>query len=330
MKKFSLIIPAYNVEDYLDDCLDSITRQTLPPYEIILINDGSSDNTLHIAEKHAKTNNLIKICTTSNQGQSKARNHGIDNSSGDYLVFIDSDDYLETNALEWLSEQANTNEADIIFYSANTFLDQGSQGLTTKGFKYKRSNTHKALETTSGMYFKNSIENNNYVVSPCLFAAKKSAIGKIRFYPGIYHEDNLFTTRLLIENCKLRISYSDLKLYNRRIRENSIMTQRKVTKHAEGYIVVTEELLKIRNTGIDQDVSKSLDNFISKTLIRASSALSECQRTPETTDIKKRIVYAYSKIRNRTFHLIIAVKFPFLFSLKKALSRILKCLSIKN
>ena len=100
--KISVIIPVYNVEDYLEECLDSIINQTFKDLEIICINDGSQDNSLNILEEYAEKDNRIKIITTKNQGLSAARNRGLENITGDYVYFIDSDDYLELTAFEEL------------------------------------------------------------------------------------------------------------------------------------------------------------------------------------------------------------------------------------
>ena len=96
--KFSIIVPVYNVENYVDKCIKSILNQTYKNYEVIIINDGSTDNSLNIINKY-KNNKKIKIITQKNKGLSNARNNGMKMATGDYLLFIDSDDYIEDKLL---------------------------------------------------------------------------------------------------------------------------------------------------------------------------------------------------------------------------------------
>ena len=98
--KFSIIVPVYNVEKFLRESLDSIVAQTFKDFEVICVNDGSTDNSLDILEEYAKNDSRIKIISQENQGQGIARNKAIDIAQGRYLLFVDPDDWIETNALE--------------------------------------------------------------------------------------------------------------------------------------------------------------------------------------------------------------------------------------
>ena len=104
MKKISIIIPVYNAEKYIEKCLYSIKKQTYSNYEIIIVDDGSKDNSLKMCKKFKNENKniILKIFTQKNEGPSSARNRGIANAKGDYITFVDSDDYLEENLLEAL------------------------------------------------------------------------------------------------------------------------------------------------------------------------------------------------------------------------------------
>lgn len=113
MPKVSVIIPIYNVEQYLRRCLDSIINQTLTDIEIICVNDGSTDNSPQILEEYAKADNRIKIINQVNSGVSEARNTGIKNASGEYIGWVDPDDYVDTDYFEKLYTAATENNADI-------------------------------------------------------------------------------------------------------------------------------------------------------------------------------------------------------------------------
>lgn len=116
MEKVSIIIPAYNVENYIEKCLDSIESQTYKNIEIIIIDDGSSDNTLKLVQHKASVSNLVYIILSqSNSGQSVARNVGIRNASGQYIIFVDSDDWLPSNnVIERMVETIVQEEADFV------------------------------------------------------------------------------------------------------------------------------------------------------------------------------------------------------------------------
>ena len=117
MKKISIIIPVYNVEQYIKNCLESVINQTYDNWEIILIDDGSTDNSKAIYENIA-----IKKFKQTNKGVSAARNLGIEKAQGDYIVFLDADDWIEKNFLERMLEVIENEDADIVqcnFYYAN-------------------------------------------------------------------------------------------------------------------------------------------------------------------------------------------------------------------
>ena len=111
--KISIIVPVYNVEDYLKKCIDSIVRQQYKNLEIILVDDGSIDNSGEICEKYAKEDDRIKVIHKKNGGLSDARNVGIENATGQYIGFVDSDDWIADSMYSYLKELIDTNNADI-------------------------------------------------------------------------------------------------------------------------------------------------------------------------------------------------------------------------
>lgn len=124
--KISIIIPVFNVEEYLNECIDSVIRQTLDDIEIIIINDGSTDESIKIIEEYKDKLKNVKIIDKKNEGLSITRNLGIDKSSGEYLMFLDSDDYWEgTNILSDLQKIITENNPDIIFnYMSSVYPDK--------------------------------------------------------------------------------------------------------------------------------------------------------------------------------------------------------------
>ena len=122
--KLSIIIPCYNVEKFVQKCANSILVQKGFDCELIFVNDGSKDNTLHVLENLAIKDNRIKVINQENQGLSGARNTGIENAKGDYIMFVDADDWLEPNAFELISK--NFNKEDLFCFSYNRVFEKKS------------------------------------------------------------------------------------------------------------------------------------------------------------------------------------------------------------
>ncbi|MFU0826465.1 MAG: Glyco-trans-2-like domain-containing protein [Lachnoclostridium sp.] len=105
--KVSIIVPVYNVEKYLRQCMESLVNQTLKEIEIIVVNDGSPDNSIKILEEYEKKYpDMVKVFTTENRGVSHARNYGLDHATGEYIMFVDSDDFVELNMAEKLYKKS--------------------------------------------------------------------------------------------------------------------------------------------------------------------------------------------------------------------------------
>lgn len=142
MPKISVIVPVYNVADFIEKCVKSITAQTLEDIEIILVNDGSDDNSAEICEELAKGDNRIKFFNQENSGVSAARNKGLDNASGEWVTFVDSDDWIEPSMCEKALDAAVRSDADIVVWSFWTekngtsikshFISQKSGDITSE------------------------------------------------------------------------------------------------------------------------------------------------------------------------------------------------------
>lgn len=111
----SIIIPVYNIEKYIEKCLDSILDQTYEDFEVIIVDDGSTDSSGQICDSYARTDNRIKVIHIKNGGASKARNIGIEYSSGDWITFVDGDDYIESTMLAELHKELCEKNLDVVF-----------------------------------------------------------------------------------------------------------------------------------------------------------------------------------------------------------------------
>ncbi len=132
MTKISVIIPVYNVEKYLRECLDSVVNQTLKDIEIICVNDGSTDNSLEILKEYEKQDSRIKIIDKKNEGAGVARNHGLQIASGKYIYFMDSDDFLDNNALEILYTKISEENADICLCDYKEYYESSGEKRNAK------------------------------------------------------------------------------------------------------------------------------------------------------------------------------------------------------
>lgn len=221
----SVIVPIYNIADYLPECLNSLERQTLKDIEVILVNDGSTDNSEDIARTYAQKNANFKLVSRVNGGLSAARNTGLDIAQGEYVYFLDSDDYLENDAIEKLYKKAESECLDQLRFCAYTFDDGTTDYRWTResreegGYKYLGSYP----SVTNGVdFYQKAIENGDYYPSCCLILTRRSVIeeNSLRFYEGILHEDNLFNFQLTTL-CK-RVAVLNEPLYYRRNRKGSI------------------------------------------------------------------------------------------------------------
>lgn len=222
MKKplVTIIIPVYNVEKYIAECLNSVIRQTYSNIEVIIINDGSNDNSYEIIESYSKKYNNLKIIDQENKGQSVARNVGLTKAKGKYIYFLDSDDYIKDITIENLVSKMEENKLDLIRFSAEVIYD--------KNIKYKPSNYNlEKYFKKDTLYTKDEflkINKRAFIASPVLFMVKRDILtrNQIIFYPGIIHEDELFTLEVFLN--VNRIMYDPYPYYMRRYRQGSTMT----------------------------------------------------------------------------------------------------------
>jgi glycosyltransferase involved in cell wall biosynthesis len=232
----SVIIPVYNTEKYVKEALLSIIEQTLRDIEIIVVNDGSTDKSGLIIEELAKEDERIHVINRNNGGQSSARNLGTAAARGEYLYYMDSDDFLEPDALESCFESCRKSDSDFLFFNGDLMENNYNTGL-----RYR----HKALiEQTynGGEILERLIDNRDFIVSPCLYFIKREYLSAkgIDFYPGIIHEDQLFSFKLFFNANK--VTYLNRALFKRRLREESTMTKKFSSKNIKGYMTTAEEI----------------------------------------------------------------------------------------
>jgi len=226
----SIVVPIYNVEPYLRRCLDSIVGQTYKNIEIILVNDGSKDNSLCICNEYKEKDNRIIVVDKKNGGLGSARNAGLNIASGKYILFIDSDDYISTKMTERLLVTMKEQNADIVACDFCNFYEDG----TIQKKKISDSiKVYSAPEALKDMFRNNGIRwgawNKLYRID--LFDG-------VRYAEGVYSED-MATTYLLYAQSK-KIVWTDECLYFYFIRSNGIMKSKPPKRYADEVKIIEE------------------------------------------------------------------------------------------
>lgn len=246
----SIIVPIYNSEKYLKECIESIINQTYKNIEVILINDGSTDASEDVCNEYAKNDNRIKIINIKNAGVSNARNVGIDSSKGNWIVFVDSDDWIEKDFCEKLYKEATQDkELDIICSGYKRIYSDKTEKINCNNKKITY-NAHqyllKLLNVQNGYGFCH------------MKLIRKKCIGHVRFNKNIkVGEDALFNMQL-VKNTRKVIILGEA-LYNYRFNENSLV-RKYDEKYVEKYLLAMQETLKyLRNEYKEDNVIK--ENF---------------------------------------------------------------------
>ena len=185
MTKVSIIVPVYNVENYLEKCLDSLVNQTLKDIEIIIVNDGSPDNSQEIIDKYAKKYKNIKAYKKVNGGLSDARNYGLKKATGEYIAFLDSDDYVSTDMYKKMYEKAVSGNFDMVVCDINYVYENSEE--------VKIAYSNLKIDTTD---IKNAMINIYPAAWNKIFKKKLFQNG-IEFKKGVWFEDVEFIYRLL-------------------------------------------------------------------------------------------------------------------------------------
>lgn len=256
--KFSVIIPVYNVEKTLNRCLKSVVGQSYQNIEIIVINDGSTDNSESIIKKYDKKYSNIKAFHVKNGGLSKARNLGIQQSSGEYIMFLDSDDYITQTACEKFYE----------IITAKSTMPDVIAGGTIKHIGEKKVNIKRVqsdLKVISGSDFLiNEMSPEPFYTAACGSIYKRDFLleNNLFFPKGLLHEDEYFTPLVYLKADNV-ISYN-LMFYHYVIREDSITTSKDKTKNALSIFEIARQLKPVYDKVNNQKLKRLLKSHLAK------------------------------------------------------------------
>lgn len=223
--KLSIIVPIYNVAPYLRKCVDSFLTQDIDDYEIILVDDGSPDESPEICDQYAGRYSNIKVIHQENAGLSAARNAGLAIAKGDYIMYVDSDDYLQPNVLGALLAQADRDQLDVLRFRYQNVRESGEVFIPHEGMKSDHNNY--SSEPTDGLSFLN--ERMWVQCYAWQFVLCRELALQEQFTPGIYFEDTDWTPRMLLH--AKHVASTNLVVYNYLWREGSItLSQKDIAK----------------------------------------------------------------------------------------------------
>ena len=213
MPSISIILPIYNAEKYIPKCLDGLLSQTFNDIEVICINDGSKDGSLQILNDYAKQDNRIRVITQDNSGPARARNTGLENAKGDYIMFCDSDDWFEPDMCEIMLK--NIKDTDIVCCNANV-IDEEENLNRIDDSSYYQNAYHDILKLSNNIICK-----TNFILWNKIF--KKAIIDeyKISFPDGRENDDDCFILQYM--SVANNINFIENKLYNYLRRADSII-----------------------------------------------------------------------------------------------------------
>lgn len=234
----SVVIPVYNVERYLCECVDSVLNQSMQDFEIILVDDGATDSSGAICDRYGAQDPRIRVIHRENGGLSEARNTGLDAAAGEYVYFLDSDDYIEPCTLEHLLDLAGQEQADVVFFDAYVFFTDCEPD--PKVYQYHRCRDYGTMPGRQMLL--QLLDTDEYRTAVPLMLLRRDYMHRngLRFRPGILHEDELFT--FYVYNADGIVAHCHEELYARRIRQASIMTGSSMVRRYESILAIYFEL----------------------------------------------------------------------------------------
>lgn len=281
MKKISIVVPIYNVEDSLERCVMSLINQDFDEKEIILVDDGSTDKSRNLAQIFANEFKCVKLYVKKNGGLSDARNYGMNRITGDVLMFVDSDDYLEQNVLSELVVNFEQTNAQILIGNATVHKNKSVYSL-------------RRMKTQDGQidgvtFLKSAINENDYIptVWTNLYSVSFLKKANINFKKDLLHEDEDWFPRIMLK--AKRVTYINYLFYHYVIRENSITMSKNKMNNVRSKMLIADGLYSLYMNEIQTlSVRNTLINYLADMVINTSDFID--------TNWKE-----YSKIIDRIF-----------------------------
>lgn len=274
--KISIVIPVYNVENFLVKCLDSVVKQTYQDIEIIIVNDGSTDQSYSILQRYLVKDKRIKVINQENQGLSAARNVGMENVSGEYVWFVDSDDYIAIDACEKIVDKLNSKPFDLLFL--------GRYRVWDKCKLYDRVSWEGEKIETGEQYLLGAVAHNIFTASACNKIIKTSLLKEYNIYfeQGVLYEDLYFVFKCLLHADCVTTLEQALYFY-RQNRQDSIIN---TIKERDKDVLKTIEFIEnyVNQVGKQQ----FLDEYYLKVLVYSWVSNAVCFKYPSKMPFSRR------------------------------------------
>ncbi len=258
--KVSIIVPVFNTSEIMQKCLMSLDNQTLDDIEVLIVDDGSTDKSAEVIRSYIKRNDKFTYLYKENGGLSDARNYGINYAKGDYILFVDSDDYITQDAAEKLYQIANQNNLDILRSSYIKIDSSGNQNYITE------EAISENIVLKGHEYLKIILEKEQLQVVAWKSLYKRSFldINNLRFPKGLLHEDELWTPTVLLQ--AERVMYVDLNFYYYQFTPGSITNKKNKSKNGSDVIQICHLLSERYSQVLDKDLKKALYNMLAENL----------------------------------------------------------------
>lgn len=285
--KFSIIIPIYNAEKYLEKCLDSVVNQTYNNYELILVNDGSTDKSQKIIERFSKKYDNIIFFSQKNSGQSAARNFALSKAKGDYIIFLDADDYLDLKLLEILNEYLlKYTNIDVLRFQAN-IVDENFQIINKIKF---HEFDNKTGEDAFGFFVEEDVFD-----TPCFYTynLKFWKKHKFKFCEGRVHEDfGLIPQIILLSNKISSINFYGYNYVKNPESTTNVCSKEKVLKRVYDMLFHYDVLYNfiMNNKKVSENTKKIFISFLANAIISKSRELNDSDLNNYIVELKKRKV----------------------------------------
>lgn len=281
--KISVILPCYNMEKYVEETMESVLNQSLKDFEIICLNDGSTDGTLQILNKYQNLYPNIHVISNENRGAAYERNIGIQSSKGKYIYYMDSDDLIKENCFETLYSYAEKDNLDIIYFEADSFYDTEEIKEKFPQFQtlYHRKKEYNGIYKGRDLYIEMENAGDIKMSVGLQFTRREFLIeNNIQFEEMPAFEDNLYTLQVMLSANRARCVKDNL--YLRRVRNDSVMTGKKNKPRFAAYNKVIKELMVLMdNEKSDIKLQEALYKRIRGTFInvyRDSVELSDAEK----------------------------------------------------
>lgn len=263
----------YNVENYLEECIQSVLNQTYTNLDIVVVNDGSTDGSAEICDRFAELDSRIRVFHTENRGAAQAKNLGVLQSLGEYVLFVDSDDISESRMIDTLHRQVEETGADIVI--GNYYLYDENDGqckfyVLEKDFCIEELSAQELINRQAGKWHLNA----SVFISPCVKLIKKQLLVQVPFTNGRRFDDEATIHRLFIKSRKTMFVNDNLYIY--RVRQGSIMT-------SQFDISWVQDILQVFSLKLGDLVLAGLDTSVMR--IRFVNILNEYKYLCETYNL---------------------------------------------